>query len=161
MEDLIPNYTLFIQMGLFFASYLVLNQLVFKPYVKLIHAREALTVGLKQKAAEDKDAAQKFRTQYEAFVKEERKTLSAEIDQKRVQIAEHERTQLLAAREVAAKELSKSRETLKKDMEEARRALSSQVAEYSSQIVSKLVGKTVKVSVPIKSAKATQTEQTV
>lgn len=50
MIDLMPNETLFYQMGIFLFTFISLNFLVFKPVLRLIEKRKALTVGAEREA---------------------------------------------------------------------------------------------------------------
>jgi F-type H+-transporting ATPase subunit b len=148
-------------MGIFFATYLVLNQLVFKPYLALIHAREGKTSGLKEKAIQQKEEAEKLKASYEIFMKEERKKINAVVDQERSKVAEEERAIIGKARAESNEELGKVRKTIDAESKEARKQLQSLVNDYSSEIVSKLVGKPVKVPASMKAGASRETEQVV
>ena len=50
MIDLMPNETLFFQMGIFLFTFISLNFLVFKPVMRLIDRRKALTSGAQKEA---------------------------------------------------------------------------------------------------------------
>lgn len=161
MDELIPNYTMFIQMGIFFACYLVLNQLVFKPYVALLHAREAKTSGLKEKSLQQREEAERLRLSYDEYMKTERKNINAVVEKEREKVADEERAILAKARAESNEELTKTRKTIEAQSAEARKQLHSMVNEYSSEIVSKLVGKTVKVPTTVKVTASRETEQVV
>lgn len=137
---------LLIQMGIFFASWLVLHTLVFKPYMALLKARREKTVGLLEKATKAKARAVQLQTDYETFMKAERKKIVAWTDDERKRISDDERQIVSEARDSVAKELQSVRAKISADCEKARRDLLPQIADYSSQIVSKLVGYSVKVT---------------
>src|SRR5262249_26626515 len=144
--QLLPDFTLLIQLGIFIASYLVMRTFVFRPYLELLHARQAKTVGLKDQASAHRAKAQKLQQDYEAFMKAERKKVAEWSDAQRKLLTEEERAVVQKARADVGKELASLRSTVRSEYEAARRELLPHVADYSSQIASKLVGRTVKVS---------------
>lgn len=139
------DFTLFIQAGLFFASWMVLHFLVFKPYLALIEARHAKTTGLMEEAAKAKLRATQLETDYETFMKAERKKISEWTDGERRKVGDEEREIVGKARAEVTGELEALRKQVNADLEKARKDLLPQVGEYSSHIVSKLVGYNVKV----------------
>lgn len=159
--SLIPNFTLLIQLGIFLASWLVLHQLVFKPYVALIKARRDKTTGLVEKATKARARAAQLQSQYEQLMKDERKKVAAWTDEERKKVNDAERDIISAARDEVGNELQALRAKTQADYEKARRDLLPQVGEYSSYIVSKLVGYQVKVPVSAEAKKSMETESTV
>jgi F-type H+-transporting ATPase subunit b len=143
---LVPDYTLFIQMGIFFASYFILNSLVFKPYLALLKARREQTVGLRAAAEHDREKAESLRQQYETFLKAERKKITAWSDEERKKVQDEERSRIQQARDTAAKANDASRAVLEEERRKARKSLESSVNEFSSAIVSKMLGRSVQVS---------------
>ena len=144
--SLIPNFTFFIQMGIFFASWGVLHFLVFKPYVALIESRNAQTEGLAKKQELDQVAAQELRSKYESFMKDQRKAVSDFVEEGRRKTAEEERAVVQKARGEASEILKSDRTKIAKDYETTRKELMPRLAEYSGEIVSKVLGR--KVTVP-------------
>lgn len=152
---LIPDYTLLIQLGIFFATYFVLRLFVFKPYLQLLKLRENQGVGLKSKAEEDRERAEQLRQQYEAFMLAERKRVAAWADQQRHAVAAEERRVVEEARSLAAKELQLVREKTGEELGRAHEELTPLVTEFSSAIASKLLGYQVKVSASSAESKKT------
>lgn len=140
-----PDFTLFIQMAIFFASWLVLHFLVFKPYLALIEARRAKTVGLVDQAAKARVKAAQMETDYDVFMKAERKKITDWADGEKRKIGEEERDIVGKARAEVTIELETLRKQVGSELEEARHNLLPHVADYASHIVSKLVGYHVKV----------------
>lgn len=159
--SLAPDFTLFIQMAIFFASWLVLHALVFKPYLALLKARRDKTVGLSEKAAKAKVRAAQLQAEYDAFMKSERKKVVEWTDEARKKVNEEERAIVSAARDEVGKELQTLRTKVQADAEKARRELLPQIGEYSSHIVSKLVGYAVKVPSTMEGKKPSDSETTV
>jgi F0F1-type ATP synthase membrane subunit b/b' len=143
---LVPDYTIFIQVALFFATYFVLNSLVFKPYLALLKKRREQTIGLKEAAERDRAKAEELRGQYESFLKAEKKKIAAWADEERKKIQDDERTQIQSARDLATKANEVSRSVLAEETKKARSSLEASVNEFSSAIVSKMLGRKIQVS---------------
>jgi F0F1-type ATP synthase membrane subunit b/b' len=144
--QLIPDYTLLLQLGLFFASYFVLKALIFNPYLSLLEERKAKTTGLREQADRDKERALKLQAEYEKFLKAERKKQAAWSENEHQHVNEEERAIIQKARDAVGEELQVIRTRIQSDLERARKDLFPLISEYSSQIASKLVGYKVKVS---------------
>ncbi len=157
---LVPDFTLFIQMGIFFATYFVLNALVFKPYLALLKARREQTVGLRAAAERDREQSIKLQAQYETFMKTERKKVVAWTEAERKGVQDEERKTIQAARDLAAKANDIARAELEEEKQKARRSLETTVNDFSSAIVSKMLGRRVQVSGSAAS-KGESTESTV
>ncbi len=143
---LVPDFTIFIQVALFFASYFVLSALVYKPYLALLKARREQTVGLLEQAELDKAHAETLRVEYEALMKVERKKIASWADDERKKVQDEERLQTQLARDTAAKASEASREVRDKEKKSALKSLESSVNEFSSAIVSKMLGRKVQVT---------------
>ncbi len=143
---LVPDFTIFIQVALFFASYFVLNALVFKPYLALLKARRDQTIGLKEAAEKDREKAEQLKAEYDAFLKAEKKKIAAWSDEERKKVSDHERSQIQLARDAAAKSNEAVRAALEQETIKAKKALESDVSEFSSAIVSKMLGRKIQVS---------------
>jgi F0F1-type ATP synthase membrane subunit b/b' len=144
-SELLPNGTFFIQLGLFFICYLFLRTFVFGPYLDLLQARRDKTTGLKEQAVRDCERAEKLKTDYESFIRAERKKLNVWLDEERRQVNELERQTIQQARQRTSEELKEHRKKLNEEAERARKELEPLVSDYSSQIASKLIGRSVKV----------------
>ena len=143
MIDLNPDLNLFptqvgIELGIFFASYGVLNKVLFQPYLELVRARNAKSTDLKEKSAQQKVQAEKLQTEYDAFMKIQRKEVAHWLDEERALIEE--------ARNKVAKELAASRKAAEEQLDIAKKELLPLVGDYSSKIVAKLTGKKVTIS---------------
>jgi len=149
--DLNPDLNLFptqvgIELGIFFASYGVLNKILFKPYLELVHARNAKSTELKDKSAQQKVQAEKLKTEYEAFMKTQRKDVAHWLEEEKKKVADEERTIIEEARNKVAKELAASRKAAEEQLDIAKKELLPLIGDYSSKIVAKLTGKKVTIS---------------
>lgn len=156
--QLIPDATFFIQLAIFLATYAVLKLLVFDPYLKLIHLREAKTKGLLEEAAKNRVIAEGLKQDYDAFMKVERQKLSVWLEDERKKVSDHERALLTKAREKVSKEMQVTRDQILGEVKEAKKTLSGEVREYAEQISSKILGR--KVSLNGKSKPATESRVT-
>jgi len=144
--NFLPDFTIVIQLGLFFVCYFFLKVFFFEPYRKLIELRQAKTTGLKEKAHESRQHAELLKTNYETLMKAERRKLATWLDDEKKKLSDEERHQSQEARAVVGKELKHLRDSLDVEMRKARVDLNASVPEYSSQIASKLVGKKIHVT---------------
>ncbi|MBI4403182.1 MAG: ATP synthase F0 subunit B [Deltaproteobacteria bacterium] len=144
--ELIPDFTLFIQLGLFLACYWVLRTCVFGPYLRLLHLRHEQTLGLRQKAGGDKEQAEKLHAEYESFMKEERNKASAWLDEERKKIAEEERSIIQGSRTQVSEELKAFRIKIASECEKTKKELLPQVTDFASKIASRAIGQKVNVS---------------
>ncbi|MFM8270437.1 MAG: hypothetical protein ACKN9V_09645 [Pseudomonadota bacterium] len=151
MIDLNPDLNLFptqvgIELGIFFASYAVLNKVLFKPYLALVHARNAKSTELKEKTAHQKTQADKFQADYDSFMKTQRKDVSHWLEEEKKKVADEERAIIEEARNKVAAELASSRKAADDQLDIAKKELVPLIEEYSSKIVAKLTGKKVTIS---------------
>ncbi|MCB0419136.1 MAG: ATP synthase F0 subunit B [Bdellovibrionaceae bacterium] len=142
---LIPDYTLFIQLGIFMASYLVMRALVFKPFVELLQAREAKTTGLAERAVEAENEAAKFRADYDVKINQEKQRVAAYVDGEKAKIADEERKILEEARHSASQQLEAVRNKVRDESDAARTELHSKVGEFASQMTSRILGYSVNI----------------
>lgn len=140
-----PDYTLFIQLGIFLASFVVLKFMVWDPYVKLIHLRHSKTAGLKEQAEKAKVDAAKLQNDYETLMKNERKRINTWVEEERKKIENQEKEVISSARDEVAKHLESVRNKIKSDSDSAKKELEPLINDFSSRIVSKLVGYNVTV----------------
>ena len=144
--QLLPDYTLVYQLAIFFACYWVMRVWVFGPYSELLKLRKAKTTGLKEKAIAEKAQAVELRTQYETTMAATKKKISTWGDEERRKAVEEERTLVQNARNTESKELDTLRKKIDTEVGAARTQLMSSIAEYSSNIATKLVGRTIDTS---------------
>lgn len=161
--QLIPDFTIFYQLALFLLSIAILHFLVFKPYGKLLHLREEKTIGLKEKAHADRVQAEKYKVQYEEYMKTDRKKIQAWTDAQKSTILDEERDVIASARNQAATVIQTAKQASQKEYEKAKQALVSNVTEFASQIVTKILGRKTVINVTSGSPnkKRPETEQPV
>lgn len=151
MIDLNPDLNLLptqigIQLGIFFASYTVLNKVLYKPYLELAKARQAKSTDLKAQSAHQKEETLKYQVEYDAYMKNERKEISHWMEEEKKKVADEERSIIETARNKVAKELAESQKQAEEQLAIARKELLPTVGELSSKIVAKLTGKKVTIT---------------
>jgi F0F1-type ATP synthase membrane subunit b/b' len=144
-SGLLPDFTFFIQLGIFIASYVVLQVLVFRPYLSLLRAREEMTTGLKERAIRNRELSDKLRLDYETFMRSERKKLLDWNDNEKRKVLDDEKKIIQAARDQVGSDLQNLREQIQLEAEKVRGDLLPLISDYSSSIASKLLGRTVRV----------------
>jgi len=132
-----------IHLGIFFASYTVLNKVLYKPYLELAKARQAKSTDLKAQSAHQKEETLKYQAEYDAYMKKERKEISHWTEEEKKKVADEERAIIEAARNKVAKELAQAQKQAEEQLAIARKELLPTVGELSSKIVAKLTGKKV------------------
>jgi F-type H+-transporting ATPase subunit b len=158
---LIPDQTMLIQLALFMASYYVLRFLVFKPYIALLQERREKTLGMKERAQSDQSAADLYKTQYEEFLRGEKKKISEYSEAERRKIAEEEKRIIDQARASASKQQQAVAAALSAEFEQSRSELKGRVPEFASQLASKILGRKVQVQASATSRSARVKEESV
>lgn len=154
---LIPDYTLFIQLAIFLATYLVLRTFVLKPYGELIEKRHERTTGLREAAEKNRQEAERLREEYERFMIEERRKVAHWVEQQRHKTAEEEKAILADARAATGAEIDSVRGRVLTEVEAAQEALTAKVPEFASLMASRVLGYAVHVkeAAPIHKKKVT------
>ncbi len=143
MIDLLPNQTLFIQMGIFIFTAISLHYLVFRPVLRLLAKREELSQGATQEAQKINSATESLiethhqkilsaRNEGIAFKEKFRKEgerLAEEMRQK----TQHELEQKIA----------KTRQEISQQSKECQLILNKSVRDFGREIAEKLLGRKV------------------
>lgn len=137
---LIPDETLWIQLGLFLFCYLVLRFFVFGPYLALLAARRAATVGLREKVLETGGASEKLRATYEERLREHKKGLAEWAEAKRKSMHDEHEQIVSRAREAAQSSQQRAMAELEKEESAARTQLQASVPDLAAKISGKVLG---------------------
>lgn len=134
--------TIFIQGGIFLALVLILDPLLFKPWLATQARRVEATGGALQRAKELQHEADALAADYDARLAAARDHArelrsAARREEERVQ-AEH----LAAARDEAATSLDQARARAEAESRTARQALEGRIEELADTIATKLLGRT-------------------
>jgi F-type H+-transporting ATPase subunit b len=136
-----PDFSFVVQIVSFFILWLGLKRLAFDPFVALLEAREARTVGARQEAQRLTAAAQESEAEYEQRVHAARLVAAADVDATRGATESEERRLLEAARTEAGARLAELRETLARQREAARASLAGEARGLADRIVEQVIGR--------------------
>ncbi len=139
---LIPDNSLWFQLGLFVASFFVLRAFLFRPYRRLQEMRRAKTSGLQDVVASSRERSLTLKASYEKQLGEERKKIHSYVEEERKKIDEEQRQIVQAARARVTATMETSHKQLEKELAEARKELAPRIGEFSTLIVKKLLAST-------------------
>ena len=131
------------QVILFVILWLVLNKVLFEPYLRLLSEREQKTTGAQHDSAELEYEGARLRAQYEEKIAQAQSV--AAVERERIlQTAREERERILAqARQEAEQTLSLRRREIATALETDRRLAAAEVATIAAEIASKVLGRRV------------------
>jgi len=143
MVELLPNETLFIQIGVFLITFIILNFLVFRPVLRLMDRRKALTLGAEHDAKFLDEKTQKMIENHHQKMQEARSQgLSLKEKAKKEGEAEAGAISTQAQREMEAA-LEKTRSEISQQSKEAQLKLRSLSRDLSREMTEKLLGRKV------------------
>jgi F-type H+-transporting ATPase subunit b len=135
--------TIFVQLGIFVLTAILLSKFLFKPYLKMRAARSEGIDGARAEATRMDDEATAQITSYDTSFAAARKKASAERELVRAQAAERERAIADAARKQSQGAIEASRATLTEAAATARAQLAPRADEIARSIVKKVLGREV------------------
>lgn len=136
--------TVAIQFVVFFVVYLVLSNLVFRPYFQAFVERKKRTVGNQEAAERLVDEAQQLETEFQIKARDINSKFKGLYDEKRTEaLREYDRL-VNEARSKANQYLTETREKIKVEVESAQKDLLAEVPLVKSAIVSQLLGREAK-----------------
>ncbi|MFO1463024.1 MAG: ATP synthase F0 subunit B [bacterium] len=143
MVELLPNETLFVQIGVFLFTFIVLNFLVFRPVLRLMERRKSLTVGAEHEAEVLGEKTQKLIETHQGKMQEARNQgLALKEKSKKEGEAEANALSAQAHQELEAT-LEKTRSEIAQQSKEAQLKLRSLSRELSREMAEKLLGRKV------------------
>lgn len=137
------DLSVLIQLGLFLVLMLILNKLVFQPYLRSESLREARTDTAREEAALIKARAEALSAEYRDAVSKARAEAAADRQALRNAGLSDKDTQVSAAREAAASTLAAAQAKASGQFDAARAALLSDVEALSQQVAGKVLGRGV------------------
>jgi F-type H+-transporting ATPase subunit b len=131
------------QVILFVVLWLILNKVLFQPYLKLLDERERRTAGAQHDSTELEHEGARLRAQYEEKVAQAQ-SLAAGERERLLQTARQEREKILAqARQEAERILTRRRHEIATALEAERRLAAAEAATIGAEIASKVLGRKV------------------
>jgi len=137
------NITLVIQIAIFLTLMILLNQILFKPMVRVLENRRAWTEGRRKAAAEAEAEAEAIWAEYQRRLQDAR----ADADRVKLDIVrqgETERQKIVdAALAQAEKAVGEVRAQVRAEVQEARRVLEAEATALASAAAQVILGRTV------------------
>ena len=120
----------------------VLQQLFFKPLLRVIHAREDAVQSARTLAERSAAEARRANEEFDAKTTAARAAFYRELDDMRKQGQEERTTMVAAARAQADRDLADARLTLEADTAQARAQLQHDAQQLGEQLADRLAGRT-------------------
>lgn len=134
------NYWFFAQLANFILLLIILNSLLYKPFLRLFREREEKTQGALEKAKSLDSEKDGLLSQMDAKLAEARGKARTSFEELSKEGADMQRSALEAAQNEAVEINRKAKADLEAATEKARASLKSDVETFAKQIVQKLVG---------------------
>ena len=139
--ELVPDYTLIVQIILFVVLWMGLKKLLFEPVLAVLEEREQRTVGRIALAGEEKARAGEAESEYKSAIREARVKVARESEAAEKQAWEEHGQALAAAREKAAEEIGRSRTELATAVEEAKGKLGTEAERIAEEMLVRVTGR--------------------
>jgi F-type H+-transporting ATPase subunit b len=137
------DWTAVVQLGLFLFLFIVANQLIFQPYLRLRERRRQGIQGAREEAARMSAEADARLADYESKLAVARTRAGEEQRKVRADAAAYERETTDAARKTAQSALDEAQARVRSETEAARAQLMPQAAALASTMVSRILGREV------------------
>lgn len=139
LEQLGVNQTLFLQLGIFVFTILVLSLLVFKPFAEALNLREQKTSGAEDLAAEFQQKTAELHQLYESKARALNDKIRKHFEDSR-KLAQEEYEKSVAAAKLEAQHiLTSARSQIQKELATAKAGLKDEVPKVASDISKKLL----------------------
>ena len=131
------------QIILFVALWLILNKILFQPYLQLLEERERRTIGAEHDSADLEHEGARLRAQYEEKIAQAQTAAYAAKDAI-LQEARQQREKILGqARAEAASKLEQARREISLALEREKALAAAEAATVAGEMVSKVLGRKV------------------
>lgn len=142
-SGLMPNFTFFVQLGIFLLSYLCLRFLVFAPYLSLLEKRKEKTEGLQEKTSDLSKKGEELREKYDFRMRQTRAEIASFVEKEQKRVSDMEREFLSGVKETLLKEVQVFSEDVQQKLSYAKKSSHAEIAEQTSGVVTKLLGRKV------------------
>ena len=135
--------TVFLQLGVFIITALILSRVLFKPYLAVRNARVAGIEGARDEARRMDEEAQAKIAEYTLAFNTARTKANLERGKLQAEAVANERDIVEGARKATTQALEEARETIGKNAETARAELQPRAREIAREIATKILGREV------------------
>lgn len=133
--------TIFLQAGLFLLLFVILNFVLFKPWLEVKERRAKRIGGALEDAAELRERAHASELEYAARLAKARDQAITIRSDRRRESEEQEAEIVSEARRVAATELESRKQAIARDVDQARADLGSRVEQLATDITAQVLGR--------------------
>jgi F-type H+-transporting ATPase subunit b len=144
IKSLGVNETIWIQLGLFTLSFIILNYVVFKPFTAALEGRNKATHGNTDAAESLTDQTQQIEIQYQNKIRTLNDETKSLFDRARTEAALDQEKVLNAAKEKARLDLEKYRVVIQEQFNKAREDLIKESPVLATAIAEKLLSDEVR-----------------
>jgi len=138
--NLVPDYSLFLQVLTFLVLWICLKRLLFDPVLRVLALREERTVGARARADELTAVAETDRARYQESIRAARVRLGEEAEAAR-KVAEEEYAALVARERAAAnEELTRMRAGMQAQVAAARQTLAAEAETIATEMLERVTG---------------------
>jgi F-type H+-transporting ATPase subunit b len=137
------DYSLFYQIVLFLVLWLILNKVLFRPYLRLLEERERRTAGTRQEAIDLEQEGARLRAQYEEKIAQAqiagyaaREAILQEARQQRERILTQAHADAMSTLEAVRREVAS-------EMQKERQLAAAEVRTIAQEMAGKVLGRNV------------------
>ena len=135
------NQTVAIQFIIFVAVYVVLNKVLFTPYIAALEERRSRTEGQSEKAEQFLEEAKTLQEQYSLRARELNDKQKQVYDQARAEAMKKYEEIISAAREKSKNTVESAQKNLKSELQKVRQQAEQEIPALTSLITERLIGK--------------------
>ena len=139
--QLIPDYSLVLQILIFVVLWQILKRILFEPFQKVLKERERRTVGARAEAEQLRSTATGAREEYKLALRDARVRIAQESEATRKAAQEEQSKAVNEARAAAGAELTRLRATLSQQVDEARKTLAAQANTIAFEMLDRVTGR--------------------
>lgn len=139
LDSLGVNQTIVLQFGVFLVCYLIISNLLFKPYFAAFSKRDELTVGQSAEASQIWKQVELLQQQFESEAKDLNMKVKEIYDAHKIESSKLYNEALIVARQEAKELLENSRKTLKLEIQSLEKPLANEIAEMSHLIQKQVI----------------------
>lgn len=138
--ELFPDRTIFIQVAMFIAFWMVFKYVVVAPTLRVLAERDRRTVQARHAAEETAATAQAEQARYDQAIHEQRLRRSREAEAARHEAIDESNREIAAARANIAYELGHRRSAVAKQVDDARRTLAAEAEKVAGEMLARVTG---------------------
>lgn len=136
-----PDFSFYIQIVSLFLLFAALNELLFRPVLRVLDERAARTTGVRAQAESMNRASDAAQSEHDRRLEEVRRNLAAETETARSMTAQEEKAILASAQDEAGSFLAGRRQEIARDAAKARAELAREAEDIADRMVDRVIGR--------------------